>query len=485
MIKRIFKIIAITVAVIAGLTVAFLGGVVAVLAVNNQFYLPVTLQGEREITVEYGASYEDAGATAQFYGTHLLTTPRDVPVTAETQVDTGKLGTQEIKYVAQFGNFRGQASRTVHVVDTTPPEIALISDPDHYTPLGETYQEEGFTATDNFDGDLTAQVQIRQDKKAVYYTVTDSSGNEAAVKREIVYKDDVPPAIGLEGERYMTLSLGAAYEEPGYVAGDNLEGNITKKVKVSGKIDSQKPGVYTLKYTVTDSYGNKGTATRKVTVVDKKVTNNTEYPDGKVIYLTFDDGPGKYTGKLLDILQKYNVKATFFVTKKPKYYRYITRAHQEGHAIAIHTMSHTYKKIYASTDAYYDDLYGMQDIIKELTGETTTLLRFPGGSSNTVSKKYCSGIMSKLTKDVELRGFQYFDWNVDSNDAGGAESATEVYNNVIKGIKKKNYAVVLQHDIKGFSVDAVERIIVWGLENGYSFQPLTAASPTCHHRVRN
>ena len=485
MIKKILKITAITVVIAAGLAVAFFGGLVGVLAAKNQFYLPVSLQGALEITVEYGTSYEDAGATAQFYGTHLLTTPRDVPVTVKTQVDTGKLGTQEIQYVAQVGKLVGQTSRTVHVVDTTPPEITLKSNPDYYPLPGEEYQEEGYTAWDACDGDLTAQVKIQRKKDVLYYTVSDSSGNETTVQREIIYQDDIALVIGLEGKKYVTVALGGTYEEPGFLAGDNLDGDITQKVKVSGKIDVQKPGVYTLKYTVKDKYGNEGSATRKVTVVDKEAIKNTVNPDGKVIYLTFDDGPGKYTGKLLNILARYNVKATFFVTKKPKYYDMITRAHKEGHTIAIHTMSHTYKKIYASDQAYYKDLYGMQDIIKELTGETTTLLRFPGGSSNTVSKKYSTGIMSRLTRAVEEQGFQYFDWNVDSNDAGGAKSAAEVYNNVIKGIKKKKYAVVLQHDIKGFSVDAVERIIVWGLENGYTFQTLTPTSPTCHHRIRN
>ena len=82
-------------------------------------------------------------------------------------------------------------------------------------------------------------------------------------------------------------------------------------------------------------------------------------------------------------------------------------------------------------------------------------------------------------------GFQYFDWNVDSNDAGGAKTAEKVYENVISGVKNRSVSIVLQHDTKGYSVDAVEKIIKWGLENGYTFLPLKSNSPTAHHGVNN
>ena len=86
---------------------------------------------------------------------------------------------------------------------------------------------------------------------------------------------------------------------------------------------------------------------------------------------------------------------------------------------------------------------------------------------------------------MQEQGFRYFDWNVDSNDAGGAKYTSEVYNNVINGVSKKQISVVLQHDSKEFSVNAVEKIILWGLSNGYTFLPLDESSPICHHTIRN
>ena len=106
-----------------------------------------------------------------------------------------------------------------------------------------------------------------------------------------------------------------------------------------------------------------------------------------------------------------------------------------GHTVAIHSASHNYQQIYSSVGAYFDDLNEMSDIIYSQTGSRPTLVRFPGGSSNSVSKKYCKGIMTELAKDVTDQGYKYYDWNVSSGDAGGTTSTSEVYQNVINGIR--------------------------------------------------
>ena len=204
------------------------------------------------------------------------------------------------------------------------------------------------------------------------------------------------------------------------------------------------------------------------------------------IYLTFDDGPGAHTARLLDILKKYDVKVTFFVTGSGDD-ALIAREYNEGHAIGLHTFSHNYSYVYSSMDNFFADLYKIQNRVKNITGYTSYLMRFPGGSSNTVSARHDGGarIMSKLAKEVTARGFAYFDWNVSSGDAGGATDSTTVYYNVVNRIKVGGDSVVLQHDVKGCSVDAVERIIQWGLANGYTFKKLDMASPTAHHGVNN
>ena len=93
--------------------------------------------------------------------------------------------------------------------------------------------------------------------------------------------------------------------------------------------------------------------------------------------------------------------------------------------------------------------------------------------------------MTELTQMVQACGFSYFDWNVDSNDAGGARTSAQVYQNVVNGAGDNQYLVVLQHDIHSFCVDAVEQIIQWGLRSGYQFLPLQTDSPPIHHPVLN
>ena len=195
----------------------------------------------------------------------------------------------------------------------------------------------------------------------------------------------------------------------------------------------------------------------------------------KTVYLTFDDGPGPDTGRLLDVLKKYNVKATFFVTCGRAGNRdMIKRAYNEGHSIGLHSCSHNYSKIYVSEDAFFKDLNEVSNLVKDLTGHESKLIRFPGGSSNTVSATYNKGIMSRLTKAVQERGY----------DAGNANNSGMVYNNIIGGLRG-DYSIVLQHDIKGFSVDAVEGVIKFGQQYGFTFKALDENSPTAHHRINN
>ena len=452
----------------------------------NEYTLEMYLCGDSEITLGYGERYNDPGIDIVFRGTILQkegVIPHDTEFFCENPVDNETVGTYKIVYTAKFRKWTASQTRTVHIVDTIAPVITLNSVEGHYTLHGEAYDEEGFTAVDGYDGDITDRVTVAEKDGIVTYTVEDSSGNQTSVQREIYYYDPVPPELKLVGNAVVYLIYGVSYKEPGYSATDNIEGDITDKVTVSGSVDSYSPGNYTLTYTVSDEYENVVSLTRTVVVRPKPYTPPTVTPDGRVIYLTFDDGPGVYTDQLLAVLAKYNVKVTFFVVDNGRYGD-LKKIAAAGHSIGIHTISHDYKKIYANEDAFFAEVYALQDIIYKQTGVTTTLLRFPGGSSNTVSK-FNPGIMSRLTVAVQNAGFQYFDWDVDSCDAGGAKTAQEVFEKVVNGCSRRRVSIVLQHDIKGFSVEAVEKIIIWGIENGYRFLPLDSTSPGAHHGVNN
>lgn len=452
----------------------------------NRFTLTVQLEGEPEQILEYGSDYAEAGAKAVLYGTLFWQdgiTPADAQIRIDGSVKQDTLGKYVLSYHADFGWWSAEAQRMVRVVDTESPVITLVSGPEEALLPDTPYQEEGYSASDNYDGDITDKVIRTETYGKITYTVMDSSGNPAQVEREIPYYDPYPPEILLAEGNYLTIETGTFFSDPGFTAKDNVDGDMTDQVAVEGEVIWYQPGTYELTYSVTDSYDNETVVTRTVEVTAQPRVE-TRQPDGKVIYLTFDDGPGPYTEELLSVLAKYGVKATFFVTDSG-YDGVMKKIVDQGHSIGIHTVSHDYGEIYSSPEAFFADLHRMQDIIRENTGVTTTLMRFPGGSSNTISRRFDEGIMTLLTEAVQDAGFQYFDWNVDSNDAGGAKKAKTVFNNVTEGVSGQRISVVLQHDIHPYSVEAVEEIILWGLDNGYSFLPLQQDSPNCHHGVNN
>ena len=450
--------------------------------VVNRWQITVELNGKEEVTVECGTPYVDEGAVACFGGTIFPADLKTLEITTNNSVDTEKPGDYSVVYSAEFLMFDGSASRIVHMVDTTLPELTLEGDLLCYDLPEKPFVEPGYTASDNIDGDLTDKVTCEEIDGKLVYTVSDSSGNTVQATRDILHEDTTAPEIVLTEGGEIELNAGIPYEEPGFTCTDNVEGDITDRVVVSGEVDCCHKGAYELTYTVEDSYHNETTVTRTVNVVPVPQPDKVD-PGDKIIYLTFDDGPGAYTEQLLDVLDAYNVKATFFVVDTA-YSDLIAEEFARGHSIGIHTASHEYSKIYASEEAYLADLQQMQDLIVRLTGQRTTLVRFPGGSSNTVSS-FNPGIMTVLAADLTDMGYQYFDWNVSSGDAGETTSTQKVYENVINGVQWQNVSIVLQHDIKDYSVAAVEKIIIWGLNNGYTFLPLDATSPTSHHRIAN
>ncbi len=448
----------------------------------------ITLVGNNQYILEVGSEYKELGYSAiDNYDGNITE-----KVVVSGNVNVWGIGDYPITYeVTDANGNTATVVRIVQVRDTLAPTISLKGDSKIVINVGDFYEEAGYTATDNYEGDLTSRVQVKgsvninvPDTYVVTYSVSDGSGNVSTVQRTVICRDSVPPKLSLKGEKEISMNAGEGYKEPGYSATDNYEGDITSSVKVSNPINSYHAGTYTITYSVSDKSGNVTTDTRTV-IVNAVRQPDVVKPSGKVIYLTFDDGPSKHTKKLLNILEQYNVKATFFVVNTPDIDIVVDIANA-GHTVALHTFTHKYEQLYASESAYFDDLHKIQAVVYEKTGILSKMIRFPGGSSNVVSKKYCVGIMTSLTKAVLDMGYQYYDWNVTSGDAGGGANTSEaVFQNVIKGIQGKNIAIVLQHDIYGYSVDAVEKIIIWGLANGYTFLPLDETSPTSHHAIKN
>ncbi len=206
-----------------------------------------------------------------------------------------------------------------------------------------------------------------------------------------------------------------------------------------------------------------------------------------VCYLTFDDGPSKNTPAILDILKRYNIKATFFVIGSGNL-SLLPRMKSEGHTIGLHADNHNYAVIYKNVESYLTDLQAISQKVESLTGEKTSVMRFPGGGSNEISRKYCVGIMSELTKLLPDMGYSYFDWNVSSGDAEKSVVPTAtIINNTLSMAKSKDSICVLMHDAsaKTTTVEALPSIIEGLCNMGFRFEAITPQTNGYHHTVHN
>ena len=216
----------------------------------------------------------------------------------------------------------------------------------------------------------------------------------------------------------------------------------------------------------------------KVENIDNFATDN----DIKRVYLTFDDGPSENTNEILDILDDYNVKASFFVVGQDKsgYVEEYKRIVDEGHTIGMHSFSHKYSEIYDSKESFEQDYQQIHSMIQEVTGVDAKYYRFPGGSSNTL----CNGSMSDFIGYLNSQNVTYFDWNVASGDANiQAYTSDELVDNVMKDVVQYKTSVVLLHDAsdKDSTVEALPKLIEQLQASGVMILPIDESTTVIQH----
>ncbi len=201
----------------------------------------------------------------------------------------------------------------------------------------------------------------------------------------------------------------------------------------------------------------------------------------RIAYLTFDDGPSDNTVAILDFLKEQQIPATFFVIGNEYRKDIYKRIVDEGHTLGNHTYGHDYNSIYKSPEAFFKDVEKLNDLLEEATGQRSRILRFPGGSNNTVSR-HAGGpnIMEVMCQEAEKRGYHFFDWNVDSLDASKAKQSMEVIvQSVVGGSQYTDQAVILMHDApaKTTTVQALPQIIDGLKKQGFIFKGLDMNTP--------
>ena len=465
------------------IALAIVALIIAIILLKGFFGKPsFKLIGEQKVEIEYGTEYKDAGATAKAKFSDISN-----KIIVESNVDTSKIGTYTVTYKVPNNNKYDIYTRTVVVKDTQAPVVTLTGEENVEIDFGKTYTEEGFKVEDGYDGEISNDKVTREEKKLdngdieIHYIVSDSSSNKADKIRHVKVVDKTAPEIKINGKAFVSIKRNEQFNDEGATATDNKDGDLTSRITKEGNVDTSKDGKYTITYKVKDNNDNEATAQRTIFVGETQATG--------VIYLTFDDGPSaNTTPRILDTLKEKGVNGTFFIINYSEANEHLVkRAIDEGNAIGIHGYSHDYKTIYSSLDAYYENITKLQEKIEKTTGKKVMITRFPGGASNTVSKKYCAGVVTAASKKLLENGFKYFDWNVASGDSGDVHTADAVYNNVTKGIKPGRNNIVLMHDFSGNNktAEALPRIIDWGLSNGYRFEVITPDTEMIAQKIQN
>lgn len=241
-----------------------------------------------------------------------------------------------------------------------------------------------------------------------------------------------------------------------------------------------------------EKYGDRNTASAAVSAsaaasasdcsaADSSSGSSADSTGVRKVYLTFDDGPSTMTNRILDVLDQYHVKATFFVVGKTdsSYQAVYKRIVADGHTLGMHSYSHNYSDIYSSTDNFQADMHKLQEFLYETTGVWTTYYRFPGGSSNTASKVRMQDLIDYLGRDH----ITYFDWNIYGGDDVDAKTMVQ---NVTGNIASYSDAMILMHDAsdKEETVEALPEIIEYIRNMDHTvIVPVTEDTvPVQHHK---
>lgn len=437
------------------------------------FYLwnhPVLINPSKS-NVSLGSNYNPEDAISfVFFG-------KKEDVKIDTDVDANTLGEYKTKYT--FKDY--SITVPVKVLDNTPPVLKLK---EYTTDKKEKVTPECFITDIKDVSEVTTKIKSERRRMDGTYKVTivaeDAYGNKTTEAATLIRKNDK------EAPKIEFLTEKGIYnegEETDYLDGIKVTDNFDKKPTITTNADTvvNGAGEFVITYTVTDRSGNKTTADFPI------VINEIPEEEQRIVYLTFDDGPSANTARVLDILAQYNVKATFFVTGAGQNYNdLIKREYAEGHTVGLHTYTHDYA-IYTNEETYINDLQAVSDMVYDLIGVRSNIIRFPGGSSNTISANYNVGIMSRLVNLVTENGYYYFDWNVSSSDASGNNVDVEQIKAYSTSGDAYDHIVLLMHDTdaKDTTVEALPYIIEHYRDQGYIFKGLSYRSPECHHGVNN
>ena len=283
--------------------------------------------------------------------------------------------------------------------------------------------------------------------------------------------------IILNGDDELEWVCGIPFEDPGYTAYGSDGEDLTEKVRIKGEVLCWKVGDYELTYMLVEGKQIVASAARLIHVIPAELPETIQ--THRTIYLTFDDGPCENTELVLETLAKYNIKATFFIIAgRSHYLELLPRILEEGHTLGIHCYSHYLEGLYWDADSFFTDFINAQEVVYQYTGTYAHVSRLPGGSRTAHNLAITlEGRYDELREMMHNMGVRYYDWNVQPETYKSTDGVQYLFTHPDE---EYDFAIVLQHDTRGYSVLALDKMIQWALEQGYSFAPIDLTTPEIH-----
>lgn len=374
--------------------------------------------------------------------------------------------------------------------------------------VNEQYQDPGVVASFRFQ-DYSDEVSVLNEvdiKKKGNYTITyECEKYHQKIVRKVEVVDTKQPDIRLEGGEVVRVFENGTFQDPGFKAIDNCDGDISKQVKVEAKVDMKKTGTYEVHYSVSDASGNSATAVRKVEVLQDPVNTKLFYdydeydntaeewwfnksknharttgatpqelldqydayyqgPDEKVIYLTFDEGGNDitYIKQIADVLNKNEVTATFFLTRNyiKNEAEFMNELVKHGHVIGNHSWHHYDMPTLAnalSVDKFVAEITETEKTYLEVTGEPMKkVFRFPKGGGSERAMK----MVKDLGYSTYFWSHAYYDY---ASDVSGEEALKTMMDHYHNG------AIYLLHPSNQGNYEAMDTFIRNMKDLGYRF----------------
>lgn len=434
------------------------------------------LNGSKNMIISYRDKYEEPGVIVKNATGNYMS-----KIKIDNNIDNKTIGNYYVDYSLKLGGKTLQVRRNVKVIDDVSPVIKLKGDQIIEISINSKYEEPGFAATDEYDGELTDKVEIigevntqEYGEYVIKYKVTDNSSNTTEVNRIIKVIDEIEPTIECKNN-YSAFKTGSI-NIIGCEATDNFDGDLTNLITVSGEYDVNEPGIYKIKYKVSDNAGNKTSIEHNIIIYNEKQST---------AYLTFNNSPTSLTDEILEILNEYQIKSTFFVSleQKEEYYKQLNKILENGNELGI-IGYHQTENIYKNSKTFKSYFEETEELIYNKTGKKITSYRFPETSN---SKKLNINTFNKIKEYLNNKNIIYYDWNIEPTNPSNLnitykemieKTITQILNN------ESNEIVINFYDTEESqaTIESLSTIIELLKEMNYEFDTINNSTPI---QIRN